>query len=76
MAAIGSLVFCTACGNLLDGSSGDPTAILSCEVCATENKGASGIESILHALTSDRVGRYFVGFNNHDLETLRLSVRP
>jgi len=39
MSAIGSLVFCTACGNLLDGSSGDAQAILTCEVCGTENKG-------------------------------------
>lgn len=39
MAAIGSLVFCTDCGNLLDGSSGDKEAILTCEVCGTENKG-------------------------------------
>ena len=39
MAAIGSLVFCTACGNLLDGSSGNAKAILVCEVCGTENTG-------------------------------------
>ena len=39
MAAIGSLVFCTDCGNLLDGSSGDKEAILICEVCGAENKG-------------------------------------
>ena len=39
MTAIGSLVFCTACGNLLEGSSGDKKAVLTCEVCGTENKG-------------------------------------
>lgn len=39
MAAIGSLVFCTACGDLLDASSGDERAILKCNVCGTENKG-------------------------------------
>ena len=39
MAAIGSLVFCTDCGNLLEGSSGDERAILKCDVCGTENKG-------------------------------------
>lgn len=39
MAAIGSLVFCTDCGNLLDGSSGDEKAILRCDVCGTENRG-------------------------------------
>ena len=40
MAAIGSLVFCTDCGNLLDGSTGNEKAILNCDVCGTENKGA------------------------------------
>lgn len=39
MAAIGSLVFCTDCGNLLDGSSGDDKAILECDVCGTGNQG-------------------------------------
>lgn len=39
MAAIGSLVFCTDCGNLLDGTSGDKEAVLTCEVCGAENKG-------------------------------------
>ena len=38
MAAIGSLVFCTACGNLLEGSSGDRSVTLICEVCGTHNK--------------------------------------
>lgn len=41
MSAIGSLVFCTDCGNLLDASSGDEKAILTCEVCGRENKGTS-----------------------------------
>lgn len=40
MTAIGSLVFCTDCGNLLDGSSGNEKAILKCDVCGTENRGA------------------------------------
>ena len=39
MAAIGSLVFCTDCGNLLDGSSGDENAFLKCDVCGNENRG-------------------------------------
>ncbi|KAF2083373.1 hypothetical protein K490DRAFT_76603 [Saccharata proteae CBS 121410] len=33
MSAIGSLVFCPDCGNLLDGSTGDQKATLTCEVC-------------------------------------------
>ena len=39
MAAIGSLVFCTDCGNLLDGSSGNKEVMLTCDVCGTENRG-------------------------------------
>lgn len=47
MAAIGSLVFCTACGNLLEGSLGDKKAILKCEICGTENKGCIQQLSVL-----------------------------
>ena len=43
MAAIGLLVFCTDCGNLLDGSSGDERAILRCDVCGTENRGIAPV---------------------------------
>lgn len=39
MAAIGSLVFCTDCGNLLDGSAGKQNAILTCQVCGASCKG-------------------------------------
>jgi DNA-directed RNA polymerase subunit M/transcription elongation factor TFIIS len=39
MAAIGSLVFCTDCGNLLDGSAGKQNAILTCQVCGAQCKG-------------------------------------
>ena len=39
MTAIGSLVFCRDCGNLLDGFSGDEKVVLTCDVCWTENKG-------------------------------------
>ena len=42
MAAIGSLVFCTTCGDLLDGSSGDSKIVLTCRVCGTENQGILG----------------------------------
>ncbi|OJJ47961.1 hypothetical protein ASPZODRAFT_158805 [Penicilliopsis zonata CBS 506.65] len=40
MSAIGSLIFCTDCGNLLDESTGDATAILLCNVCGARNKDA------------------------------------
>ncbi|TVY32937.1 DNA-directed RNA polymerase I subunit [Lachnellula subtilissima] len=38
MSAIGSLVFCTDCGNLLDSSTGNQNTILLCECCSAENK--------------------------------------
>ena len=38
MAAIGSLVFCTDCGNLLESNTGRK-AYIQCDVCGTENKG-------------------------------------
>ncbi|KAL8699894.1 MAG: hypothetical protein Q9224_001214 [Gallowayella concinna] len=41
MTAIGSLVFCTDCGNLLDGASGDRKVMITCEVCGTKNKDTS-----------------------------------
>lgn len=41
MAAIGSLVFCTDCGNLLPVSKGNVKNILNCECCGAENRGAS-----------------------------------
>jgi hypothetical protein len=38
MAAIGSLVFCTDCGNLLEPNTGR-TAYIQCDLCGTQNKG-------------------------------------
>ena len=38
MAAIGSLVFCTDCGNLLEANTGRK-AYIHCDVCGTQNKG-------------------------------------
>lgn len=39
----GSLVFCTDCGNLLDGSVGNQqqTVVLTCGVCGAQNKDTS-----------------------------------
>jgi hypothetical protein len=39
MAAIGSLVFCTDCGNLLEETEGKADAVLKCDVCGALNKG-------------------------------------
>lgn len=40
MAAIGSVVFCTDCGNLLPATKGTERNVLSCECCGAENKGS------------------------------------
>ena len=39
MSAIGSLIFCTDCGNLLQESTGDAGAVLLCDICGARNKG-------------------------------------
>ena len=39
MSAIGSLVFCTDCGNLLPATKGTQKNVLECECCGAENKG-------------------------------------
>lgn len=41
MSAIGSLVFCTDCGNLLDGSAGKQNAILTCQICGASCRDTS-----------------------------------
>ncbi|KAL2128392.1 hypothetical protein VTI74DRAFT_9248 [Chaetomium olivicolor] len=38
MAAIGSLIFCTDCGNLLPASKGSEKNILHCDCCGAENR--------------------------------------
>ncbi|KKA26015.1 hypothetical protein TD95_003991 [Thielaviopsis punctulata] len=38
MAAIGSLVFCNMCGNLLPASKGTTKGILRCDACHSENR--------------------------------------
>jgi DNA-directed RNA polymerase I subunit RPA12 len=44
MAAIGSLVFCTDCGNLLEQNVGKKTFI-QCDICGTQNKGGQRFHS-------------------------------
>ncbi|KAF1348610.1 hypothetical protein BDV97DRAFT_297265 [Delphinella strobiligena] len=41
MSAIGALVFCTDCGNLLDSSSGLQKTTLTCDVCGAKCKDTS-----------------------------------
>ena len=39
MASMGSLVFCTDCGNILPMSKGSDRNLLVCRCCGAENKG-------------------------------------
>lgn len=48
MAAIGSLVFCESCGNLLDSANGDDSVVLTCDVCGAKCKGM--LKNLLHSL--------------------------
>ena len=72
MSAIGSLVFCTDCGNLLNGSSGDEKAILTCEVCCRENNGTSRqLGSRIHDNTnlgSTSSHRYLIDYSDHEIK--------
>ncbi|KAL3418500.1 DNA-directed RNA polymerase I subunit RPA12 [Phlyctema vagabunda] len=43
MSAVGSLVFCTDCGNLLDVSTGNKNSILVCDCCGAENKDTASM---------------------------------
>ncbi|SMQ53859.1 unnamed protein product [Zymoseptoria tritici ST99CH_1A5] len=51
MAAIGSLVFCTDCGNLLENNTGRK-ALLTCDVCGTQNKDTSSKVVVTHSKPS------------------------
>lgn len=41
MAAIGSLVFCTDCGNLLPSTKGSEKNVLTCDSCSAEMQGTT-----------------------------------
>ncbi|CAK7566537.1 MAG: DNA-directed RNA polymerase I core subunit rpa12 [Sporothrix epigloea] len=47
MASIGSLVFCTDCGNLLPMSKGSSRNLLVCRCCGAENKDAASTKTIV-----------------------------
>ncbi|KAF2754453.1 hypothetical protein EJ05DRAFT_489166 [Pseudovirgaria hyperparasitica] len=52
MAAIGSLVFCTDCGNLLDSNTGHQKAVLTCTICGASNKDTSSKVVTTHSKPS------------------------
>ncbi|GAB7343276.1 hypothetical protein MBLNU457_1332t1 [Dothideomycetes sp. NU457] len=49
MSAIGSLVFCTDCGNLLDSAAGLQKATLTCEICGAKCKDTSSKVIVTHS---------------------------
>ncbi|KAI0843194.1 hypothetical protein F5Y06DRAFT_257135 [Hypoxylon sp. FL0890] len=53
MAAIGSLIFCTDCGNLLPVSKGNVKNILLCECCGTENRDTASKTIVTESKPSD-----------------------
>ncbi|OAA56692.1 DNA-directed RNA polymerase 1 kda [Niveomyces insectorum RCEF 264] len=46
MASMGSLVFCTDCGNILPMSVGSSRNILTCRCCGAENKDTAASQTI------------------------------
>ncbi|TFB03387.1 DNA-directed RNA polymerase I subunit RPA12 [Trichoderma ghanense] len=53
MAAIGSMVFCTDCGNLLPATKGTEQNVLSCECCSAENKDTGAKVIVTQSKPSD-----------------------
>ncbi|KAK8033433.1 hypothetical protein PG991_002831 [Apiospora marii] len=53
MSVIGSLVFCTGCGNLLPASKGDEKNVLTCEACGEQNKDTVFKEIVTQTKPSD-----------------------
>ncbi|KAK1766810.1 hypothetical protein QBC33DRAFT_559537 [Phialemonium atrogriseum] len=53
MAAIGSLIFCTDCGNLLPASKGTAKNILHCECCGAENPDIPSRSIVTRTKASD-----------------------
>jgi DNA-directed RNA polymerase I subunit RPA12 len=49
MSAIGSLIFCTDCGNLLDGSAGKKNVTLTCAICGASCKDTSSKTVVTHS---------------------------
>ncbi|ATY62692.1 Zinc TFIIS-type [Cordyceps militaris] len=53
MAAIGSLVFCTDCGNLLPSTKGTDRNVLKCECCGAENQDTGAKATLTQSKPSD-----------------------
>ncbi|KAJ9148890.1 hypothetical protein NKR23_g4547 [Pleurostoma richardsiae] len=66
MAAIGSLVFCTDCGNLLPASKGTDKNILLCDCCGAENPDSASKTIVTRSKPSD-----FPSFLRQKLSTVQ-----
>ncbi|KAI2617564.1 hypothetical protein GGS26DRAFT_596424 [Hypomontagnella submonticulosa] len=53
MAAIGSLVFCIDCGNLLPVSKGNTKNFLHCECCGADNQDTASKTTVTQSKPSD-----------------------
>ncbi|KAF4983070.1 hypothetical protein FZEAL_1438 [Fusarium zealandicum] len=53
MAAIGTLVFCTDCGNLLPATKGTQRNVLRCECCGAENRDTGSKVTVTQTKPSD-----------------------
>ncbi|KAI1366795.1 hypothetical protein F5Y08DRAFT_337385 [Xylaria arbuscula] len=53
MATIGSLVFCSDCGNLLPVSKGNVKNILHCDCCGADNKDMAAKTTVTKSKPSD-----------------------
>ncbi|PKS07307.1 hypothetical protein jhhlp_005909 [Lomentospora prolificans] len=53
MSAIGGIVFCMGCGNLLPESRGSKKNILKCECCGLESKDIAQIKTVSSTAPSD-----------------------
>ncbi|KAI1333061.1 transcription factor S-II-domain-containing protein [Xylariaceae sp. FL0255] len=53
MATVGSLLFCTECGNLLPVSKGNVNNILHCECCGADNPDTASKTTVTKSKPSD-----------------------
>jgi RNA polymerases M/15 Kd subunit len=75
MTAIGSLVFCTDCGNLLDETEGEKNILLKCDVCGAVCKGTFFpylVKSFLFRLLLTNNRRQILQSYNHPVQTVRI----
>jgi hypothetical protein len=75
MSAIGSLIFCIDCGNLLDGSAGKKNVTLTCAICGATCKGMSWHAHSSHSTSiSLTLTRHVFQDGRHALQTHSVPV--